>query len=34
MKHVCRRCLTAFRSEDILNEHLEGCFNKQQDENV
>ena len=28
MKHVCRRCLTAISSEDILNQHMERCKNK------
>ena len=29
MKHVCRRCLTAFSSEDILIDHIERCINQQ-----
>ena len=33
MKWVCRRCLTAFSSEDILNQHTEGC-QKQQPTNI
>ena len=32
-KWVCRRCLTAFSSEDILNQHLERC-QKQQPTNI
>ena len=26
MQHVCRRCLTAFSSESILNDHIERCI--------
>ena len=26
MQHVCRRCLTAFRPESILNDHIERCI--------
>ena len=29
MKWVCRRCLTAFSSEDILNQHLDRCQKQQ-----
>ena len=29
MKWVCRRCLTAFSSEDILNQHIDRCQNQQ-----
>ena len=29
MKHVCRRCLTAFYSNDVLNNHIERCINQQ-----
>ena len=33
MKHVCRRCLTACSSEDILNQHIDSC-QKQEPTNV
>ena len=33
MKWVCRRCLTAFSSEDILNQHTDRC-QKQQPTNI
>ena len=33
MKWVCRRCLTAFSSEDILNQHID-CCQKQQPTNI
>ena len=33
MKWVCRRCLTAFSSEDILNQHIARC-QKQQPTNI
>ena len=33
MKWVCRRCLTAFSSEDILNQHIDPC-QKQQSTNI
>ena len=33
MKWVCRRCLTAFSSEDILNHHIDRC-QKQQPTNI
>ena len=33
MKWVCRRCLTAFSSEDILNQHIDRC-QKQQATNI
>ena len=33
MKWVCRRCLTAFSSEDILNQHIDRC-QKQQPSNI
>ena len=29
MKWVCRRCLTAFSSEDILNQHIDRCQKQQ-----
>ena len=29
MKHVCRRCLTAFSSEPVLLDHMERCINQQ-----
>ena len=29
MKHVCRRCLTAFSSEPVLLDHIERCINQQ-----
>ena len=29
MKHVCRRCFTAFCSNDVLNNHTERCINQQ-----
>ena len=29
MKHVCRRCLTAFSSEPVLLDHMEKCINQQ-----
>ena len=29
MKHVCRRCLTAFSSESVLIDHMERCINQQ-----
>ena len=29
MKHVCRRCFTAFYSNDVLNNHIEKCINQQ-----
>ena len=29
MKHVCRRCFTAFYSNDVLNNHIERCKNQQ-----
>ena len=29
MKHVCRRCLTAFRSEPVLLDHMERCLKQQ-----
>ena len=29
MKWVCRRCLTALSSEDILNQHIDRCQNQQ-----
>ena len=29
MKWVCRRCLTAFSSEDILNQHIDYCQKQQ-----
>ena len=29
MKHVCRRCLTAFRSEPVLPDHMERCIKQQ-----
>ena len=29
MKHVCRRYLTAFRSLDILYQHMERCIKQQ-----
>ena len=32
-KWVCRRCLTAFSSEDILNQHID-CCQKQQPTNI
>ena len=28
MKHVCRRCFTAFYSNDVLNNHIERCINQ------
>ena len=33
MKHVCRRCLTAFSSEDNLNQNIDPC-QKQEPTNV
>ena len=33
MKWACRRCLTAFSSEDILNQHIDRC-QKQQPTNI
>ena len=33
MKWVCRRCLTAFSFEDILNQHIDRC-QKQQPTNI
>ena len=33
MKWVCRRCLTAFSSEEILNQHIDHC-QKQQPTNI
>ena len=33
MKWVCRRSLTAFSSEDILNQHIDRC-QKQQPTNI
>ena len=33
MKWVCRRCLTVFSSEDILNQHIDRC-RKQQSTNI
>ena len=33
MNWVCRRCLTAFSSEDILNQHIDRC-QKQQSTNI
>ena len=33
MKWVCRRCITAFSSEDILNQHIDRC-QKQQPTNI
>ena len=33
MKWVCRRCLTAFSSEDILNHYIDRC-QKQQPTNI
>ena len=33
MKRVCRRCLTAFSSEDILSQHIDRC-QKQQPTNI
>ena len=33
MKWLCRRCLTAFSSEDILNQHIDRC-QKQQPTNI
>ena len=33
MKWVCRRCLTTFSSEDILNQHIDRC-QKQQPTNI
>ena len=29
MKHVCRRCLTAFSSQPVLLDHMERCMNQQ-----
>ena len=29
IKHVCRRCFTAFYSNDVLNNHIERCINQQ-----
>ena len=29
MNHVCRRCLTAFSSLDILYQHMERCIKQQ-----
>ena len=29
MKHICRRFLTAFYSNDVLNNHIERCINQQ-----
>ena len=29
MKHVCRRCLTAFRSEPVLLDHIDRCQKQQ-----
>ena len=29
MKHVCRRCFTAFYPKDVLNNHIERCINQQ-----
>ena len=29
MKYVCRRCFTAFYSNDVLNNHIERCINQQ-----
>ena len=29
MKHVCRRCLTAFSSEPVLLDQMERCINQQ-----
>ena len=29
MKHVCRRCLTAFSSQPVLIDHMERCINQQ-----
>ena len=29
MKHVCRRCLSAFRSESVLLDHMERCIKQQ-----
>ena len=34
MKHVCRRCFTAFYSNDVLNNHIERCINQQQPTNI
>ena len=28
MKHLCRRCITAFSSEQVLFDHIEGCINQ------
>ena len=33
MKHVCRRCLTAFNSQPVLLDHMERCI-KQQPTNI
>ena len=33
MKWACRRCLTAFSSEDILSQHIDRC-QKQQPTNI
>ena len=33
MKRVCRKCLTAFSSDDILNQHIDRC-QKQQPTNI
>ena len=33
MKHVCRRCLTAFSSQPVLSDHIERCI-KQQPTNI
>ena len=29
MKHVCKRCLTAFSSEPVLLDHMERFINQQ-----
>ena len=33
MKYVCRRCITAFSSEQVLSDHLERCI-KQKPANI
>ena len=33
MKHICRRCLTAFSSESVLNDHIDRC-QKQKPTNI
>ena len=33
MKHVCRRCITAFSSEQVLSDHIKRCI-KQKPANI